>query len=138
MESLENWGSIGAVFMLKNCPYFYEGLNNFNHLKSTTKWNFWCREWEGVEIIVKSDTLIFWGTLGAVWGSWNIKLVNLVFELSGHPVAINVVCDLDRTMAQLITYVSYVMAAQQPDRGVCMPQVVYPNPLQACLPKAFI
>jgi hypothetical protein len=37
MESFGGWGSIGAVLMVRNYPYCYGWLNNFNHLDMLAK-----------------------------------------------------------------------------------------------------
>ena len=72
----------------------------------------------------------FWGSLGAVWGSRIVQVINLVFEPAGHPVTICIIGDPDAAVAQLVGYVPDVVATEQPDGCIGVAQVVDPDPLE--------
>jgi len=54
----------------------------------------------------------------------------VVIEMSRHPECVKVVYYIDTEMPRLIAHVAYVVAPQQPDRGVGMSQVVYPKKIK--------
>ena len=54
-----------------------------------------------------------------------VQFIDRIIEVPEHPMTVNVIGYLEAGMTQLIAHVAYVVAPQQPARGVGMSQVVY-------------
>ena len=76
---------------------------------------------------------ILQGALGRM-----VKFIYLRFKLTRYPVAVNIIGDFYAAMAQLIAYVPYVMASEQPDRCVCVPKIMDSNFSQIGLIQTFL
>jgi len=75
--------------------------------------------------------------MGCIWVC-AVKFVDFGFKRFRYPMDIGVICDFNTAMAQLITYISHVMASEKPYCRKGMPEVMCTDSAPFCVFQATV